>query len=178
MTSKKHKKFGCFRFLKWVIGLAILLFSLVIAFSFLSDSSPSPSNGATESDPIPTLTQLTPTDTPVPTLLKATSTPLLPTDTPVPALPSATAMPVHPTDTPAPPLPTATDTPVPPTNTPAPAQQQPPSQGGNALEMYDTNRNGRITCDEAREHGIAPVRRDHPAYQYMDDRDNDGIVCE
>lgn len=30
----------------------------------------------------------------------------------------------------------------------------------------------------ARDHGIAPVRRDHPAYQYMDDRYNDGIVCE
>jgi len=30
----------------------------------------------------------------------------------------------------------------------------------------------------AREHGIVPVRRDHPAYQYMDDSDNDGIVCE
>ena len=44
--------------------------------------------------------------------------------------------------------------------------------------MYDSNGNGRITCAEARDHGIAPVRRDHPAYQYMDDRDNDGIVCE
>ena len=57
---------------------------------------------------------------------------------------------------------------------PAPA----PAQGGNALEKYDSNGNGRITCAEAREHGIAPVPRDHPAYQYMNDRDNDGIVCE
>ena len=65
-----------------------------------------------------------------------------------------------------------------PTNTPAPAPQPPPAQGGNALEMYDDNNNGRITCAEARAHGIAPVRRDHPAYQYMDDRDDDGIVCE
>ena len=30
----------------------------------------------------------------------------------------------------------------------------------------------------AREHGIAPVRRDHPAYQYMGDPDNEDIVCE
>ena len=44
--------------------------------------------------------------------------------------------------------------------------------------MYDSNGNGRITCAEAREHGIAPVPREHPAYQYMNDRDKDGIVCE
>ena len=61
---------------------------------------------------------------------------------------------------------------------PPPATAPPPAQGGNALELYDDNRNGRITCAEARAHGIAPVPRDHPAYQYMDDRDNDGIVCE
>ena len=30
----------------------------------------------------------------------------------------------------------------------------------------------------ARTHGIAPVRRDHPAYQYMNHRDDDSIVCE
>ena len=46
------------------------------------------------------------------------------------------------------------------------------------LSMYDDNGNGRITCAEARSHGIAPVRRDHPAYQYMRDGDGDGIVCE
>ena len=58
--------------------------------------------------------------------------------------------------------------------TPPPAGEQ----GDNALELYDSNRNGRITCAEAREHGIAPVSRGHPAYQYMNDRDNDGVVCE
>ena len=47
-----------------------------------------------------------------------------------------------------------------------------------ALRLYDDNGNGRITCAEARNHGIAPVRRDHPAYQFMTDRNNDGIVCE
>ena len=49
---------------------------------------------------------------------------------------------------------------------------------GDALAHYDDNRNGRITCKEARRHGIAPVRRDHPAYRYMRDGDGDGIVCE
>ncbi|MCY4073419.1 MAG: excalibur calcium-binding domain-containing protein [Chloroflexi bacterium] len=57
-----------------------------------------------------------------------------------------------------------------------PAQQAPAAQ--SALALYDDNGNGRITCAEARRHGIAPVPRGHPAYQYMDDRDNDGIVCE
>jgi len=46
------------------------------------------------------------------------------------------------------------------------------------LRLYDDNGNGRITCAEARRHGIAPVPRGHPAYRYMDDRDNDGVVCE
>ena len=48
----------------------------------------------------------------------------------------------------------------------------------HALALYDDNGNGRITCKEARRHGIAPVGRDHPAYRYMDDRDGDGVVCE
>ena len=60
----------------------------------------------------------------------------------------------------------------PPTAAPAPAE------GGNALELYDDNNNGRITCAEARAHGIAPVPRGHPAYQYMRDGDSDGVVCE
>ena len=48
----------------------------------------------------------------------------------------------------------------------------------DALRLYDTNGNGRITCKEARRHGIAPVPRGHPAYTYMYDRDGDGVVCE
>ena len=48
--------------------------------------------------------------------------------------------------------------------------------GGDALALYDDN--GRITCHEARRHGIAPVGRDHPAYPFMRDADNDGVVCE
>lgn len=57
----------------------------------------------------------------------------------------------------------------------APVQQPAPV---NALAAYDDNGNGRITCAEARGHGIAPVSAGHPAYPYMDDRDGDGIVCE
>lgn len=65
---------------------------------------------------------------------------------------------------------------------PAPTATLSPSSAGetgtDALRLYDDNGNGRITCSEARVHGIAPVRRGHPAYPFMDDRDNDGVVCE
>ena len=46
------------------------------------------------------------------------------------------------------------------------------------LALYDDNRNGRISCAEARAHGIAPVYSSHLAYPYMTDRNNDGVVCE
>ena len=58
---------------------------------------------------------------------------------------------------------------------PARADRRPTRE---ALRRWDDNRNGRITCAEARRHGIAPVRRGHPAYPFMNDRDGDGIVCE
>ena len=47
-----------------------------------------------------------------------------------------------------------------------------------ALALYDDNRNGMITCKEARRHGIAPVTRSHPAYKFMRDADGDRVVCE
>lgn len=47
-----------------------------------------------------------------------------------------------------------------------------------AAARWDDNGNGRITCAEARRHGIAPVFRGHPAYRYMRDGDGDGVVCE
>ena len=54
-----------------------------------------------------------------------------------------------------------------------------PAPGADdALVLYDDNGNGRISCAEARAHGIAPVRRGHPAYRYMRDPDGDGVVCE
>ena len=55
---------------------------------------------------------------------------------------------------------------------------QPSDSEVDPLAMWDDNGNGRITCAEARRHGIAPVKLGHPAYEYMDDRDNDGVVCE
>ena len=45
----------------------------------------------------------------------------------------------------------------------------------DALAMWNSNNNGKITCPEARQPGIAPVRREHPAYPYMDE--GDGILC-
>ena len=70
------------------------------------------------------------------------------------------------------PVPTPTeDSSTAPSPTPAP-------QAVDALALYDDNGNGRITCAEARAHGIAPVERGHPAYQYMRDADDDGVVCE
>ena len=52
------------------------------------------------------------------------------------------------------------------------------SERVDALNLYDTNKNGRITCSEARAHGIAPVSAEHPAFQYMNDSDGDGLACE
>ena len=60
----------------------------------------------------------------------------------------------------------------------SPQRPTPPPSASEALARWDDNDNGRITCAEARRHGIAPVRRGHPAYPYMRDADNDGIVCE
>ena len=65
---------------------------------------------------------------------------------------------------------------VSPTLTPTPTAGS--ASGVDALAMWDDNGNGRISCAEARNHGIAPVRRGHPAYPYMNDRDGDGVVCE
>ena len=63
-----------------------------------------------------------------------------------------------------------------------PAPESSPTGGSehsdDPLELYDDNGNGRITCAEARKHGIAPVSRSHSAYRYMRDADGDGVVCE
>ncbi len=53
-----------------------------------------------------------------------------------------------------------------------------PAARGDAASRWDDNGNGRVSCAEARRHGIAPVRRGHPAYEFMTDRDGDGVVCE
>ena len=57
-------------------------------------------------------------------------------------------------------------------------ERRPPrTHPASALDRYDDNSNGHITCAEARRHGIAPVHRGHPAYPYMHDANNDGTVC-
>ena len=61
---------------------------------------------------------------------------------------------------------------------PAVSPSPPPLAGVDALALWDDNGNGRITCAEARRHGIAPVPRGHPAYRWMRDGDGDGVVCE
>jgi len=58
----------------------------------------------------------------------------------------------------------------------APVQELASDQ--EALNLYDDNKNGRITCLEARAHGIAPVTKEHAAYPFMRDSDGDGVVCE
>lgn len=65
-----------------------------------------------------------------------------------------------------------------PSATSAAAEAQPSSDTVDALARWDDNGNGRITCAEARAHGIAPVSKDHPAYPYMRDGYEDGVVCE
>ena len=54
----------------------------------------------------------------------------------------------------------------------------PPGPVVDALALWDDNGDGRITCAQARAHGIAPVPRGHPAYRFMRDGDGDGMVCE
>ena len=159
-----------------------------------SRPDPTPaSTTAPQPTPAPTSTAAVPTPTPTPTPTATVPTPT-PTPTPTAAAPTPTSTPTptaavpSPTPTPtpaaAPPTPTATPAPTVVGATPTPAvtataPSQPTSEDGrSALERWDTNGNGRITCAEAEEHGIAPVHRDHPAYAYMDDRDNDGVVCE
>ena len=60
------------------------------------------------------------------------------------------------------------------------AAQEPEQEEGEAiLEKCDANKNGTITCAEARACGLeTPITKDHPAYQYMNDRDGDGQICE
>ena len=59
-----------------------------------------------------------------------------------------------------------------------PATATPAVRVPAAIAAWDDNRNGRVSCAEARAHGIAPVMRDHPAYPFMRDGDGDGVVCE
>lgn len=61
---------------------------------------------------------------------------------------------------------------------PPPDAAAPASEDADPLALWDDDGNERITCGEARRHGIAPVTSEHPAYPYMRDGDGDGVVCE
>lgn len=89
-----------------------------------------------------------------------------------------TAPPAAATPPPAVTAPSPTQAPSPVVTAPPATTTPPPATSGNALDLYDDNGNGRITCAEARAHGIAPVHRGHPAYEFMRDGDGDGVVCE
>ena len=60
----------------------------------------------------------------------------------------------------------------------APAAAPAAVRTNDSIAQWDDNGNGRVSCAEARAHGIAPVSRDHPAYPFMRDGDGDGVVCE
>ena len=49
----------------------------------------------------------------------------------------------------------------------APAAAPAAVRTNDSIAQWDDNGNGRVSCAEARAHGIAPVSRDHPAYPFM-----------
>lgn len=62
---------------------------------------------------------------------------------------------------------------------PKPAPAPAPAPAGGDLSSVDTNGNGRVTIQEAKDAGFQmPIYSDHWLYQYMDDRDGDGMVGE
>ncbi|MFL2139003.1 DNA/RNA non-specific endonuclease [Desemzia sp. FAM 23991] len=60
-----------------------------------------------------------------------------------------------------------------------PESAAPSTPAGGDVSSVDTNGNGNVTIKEAKSAGYSmPITRDHWLYQYMDDRDNDGMVGE
>ncbi|QHJ70136.1 DNA/RNA non-specific endonuclease [Planococcus halotolerans] len=60
----------------------------------------------------------------------------------------------------------------------APVESAPATSGGD-VSTVDANGNGQVTIAEAKEAGFSmPITSDHWLYQYMDDRDGDGMVGE
>ncbi|TAA73388.1 DNA/RNA non-specific endonuclease [Planococcus salinarum] len=55
----------------------------------------------------------------------------------------------------------------------------PSADAGGDVSSVDTNGNGQVTIAEAKAAGFSmPITSDHWLYQYMDDRDGDGMVGE
>ncbi len=69
------------------------------------------------------------------------------------------------------------ESPARPGEDPRPSMPEGPDRVAEPIP-WDDDGNGRVTCAEARRHGIAPVKRGHPAYPHMRDGDGDGTVCE
>jgi hypothetical protein len=54
-----------------------------------------------------------------------------------------------------------------------------PDEGSHDISKVDTDHNGRVTIAEAKAAGFSmPITRDSWLYEYMDDRDGDGMVGE
>lgn len=57
--------------------------------------------------------------------------------------------------------------------------EETPAPSGGDVSSVDANGNGKVTIQEAKDAGFSmPLYSDHWLYQYMDDRDNDGVVGE
>jgi len=64
-------------------------------------------------------------------------------------------------------------------NKPIIEQQKTEDSNTNNLSDVDTNGNGKVTIQEAKDAGYKmPITKDHWLYQYMDDKDGDGMVGE
>ncbi len=59
------------------------------------------------------------------------------------------------------------------------SSESPTSNESYDISTIDKNGNGKVTIQEAKDAGFKmPITKDHWLYQYMDDRDGDGIIGE
>lgn len=63
--------------------------------------------------------------------------------------------------------------------TPPPAPEPEPEQSSGDVSSVDANGNGTVTIQEAKDAGFSmPIKKGHWLYEYMIDRDGDGMVGE